>query len=392
MSTISQKRKKGIKNLFLIAPVLFAVIVFSSCNSCNNTQSQQGAKEFAIACNLPLTGDMAVYGVSVQNGIEFALEDLKKSGKLDSLSLKVDFQDNKSSNADAVSLLNKQLLNSPQVYVSGLDHQTSAIIDKISASGVPHFTYSWEPFICKKGENNFRTGINLEQESDYYVKFIQHNNPKKIAILHVNDPGSFLQFDSLVIPRAKQAGVVDFMYEAFDAAAGSDGGDFKVLATKVKAYKPDMIIVAAYDFQLVQLVKDFRNNNLIKADNMMCSVDLLDAMPNLTPELLEGLRVTCPQFVYNSSPEVADWKNRFTKKYNRPAKYGDAYAYDMTYIIYNAAKKANGNYALPNLVSLIKATDMNGITGHLAFNSNRDLSLNLDVCSFKAGTAVKEGY
>ncbi len=366
-----------------VLAVTLSVMLFSACN--NNTKDTP--KELNVACNLPLTGDLAVYGVSVRDGASFALEDLKRGGQLDSVNLKFDFQDNKSSNSDAVTILNKQLLSSPQVYISGLDHQTSAMIDKITASGIPHFTYSWEPFICKKGENNFRTGINLEQESDYYVKFIANKKPKKVSIIHINDPGSFLQFDSLVIPRVKALGVADINVEIFDF----ETNDFKTIAAKVKAYNPDVIIVAGYDIHEIPLIKDFRNYGLIKADNMMCSVDLLDASPNLTPELLEGIRFTCPQFVYNASSNT-DWKKRFEGKFKRPARYSDAYAYDMTYIIYDAAKKANGDLSLKNLIKLLKATDMNGITGHLSFNPNRDLTLNLNVCYFKSGLITKENY
>lgn len=369
-----------IKSVFAIA---LSVVLFSACN--NNPK--QTSKDFTIACNLPLTGDVAIYGVAVRDGITFALEDMKKARQLDTVNLKFDFQDNKSSNSDAVTILNKQLPNSPQVYISGLDHQTSAMIDKISSSGIPHFTYSWEPFICKKGENNFRTGINLEQESDYYVKFIENKKPKKLSIVHINDPGSFLQFDSLVIPRAKALGVTDIKVEIFDFEAT----DFKTIATKVKAYNPDAIIVAGYDIHEIPLIKDFRNYGLIKESNMMCSVDLLDASVNLTPELLEGIRFTCPQFVYNSSTNT-EWKQRFEQRFKRPARYGDAYAYDMTYIINNAAKNANGDFSAKNIVGLIKGTDMNGITGHLSFNPNRDLSLNLDVCYYKSGVITKENY
>lgn len=371
------------KNKFLTSLAAACIILLCACNQ----PQKNGAKEVAIACNLPLTGDFAVYGEAVQNGVTFALEDLKKGKQLDTVMLKFDIQDNKSNNTDAVSILNKQLLNSPQVYVSGLDHQTSAMIGKITQSGIPHFTYSWEPFICKKGPNNFRTGINLEQESDYYVAYLKNKMPKKLCIIHINDPGSFLQFDSLVIPRAKALGIKDIHTEIFNL----ETNDFKTIAAKVKAYGPDAMLVAGYDTHEIVLIKDFRNYGLIKGDNLMCSVDLLDASVNLTPQLLEGIRFTCPQFVSNTN-DNSDWKKRFEARFKKPARYGDAYAYDMTSIIYNAAKHADGDFSPKSIITQINKTDINGITGHLSFNPNRDLNLNLHVCYFKNGVITKENF
>lgn len=351
---------------------------------CDN---QKNDKTVVIACNLPLTGDVAIYGISVRDGILFAQNNMKNEGKQDTLKLNFLIQDNKSSNSDAVSILNRQLYSSPNMYISGLDHQTKAIIDKITENKIPHFTYSWEPFICKTGVNNFRTGINLEQESDYYIKFIENKKPKKLAIIHINDPGSFIQFDSIVIPQAKRLGVLDIKEEAFDF----ETNNFKPIAAKIKSYNPDAIIIAGYDTHLSQLIRDFRNYELINSDNTMCSVDLLDASNILPPELLENIRFTCPYFIYNNDDNLK-WKDDFEKMFKRKARYGDAYAYDMVYIIYDAFVSANGNYTNENITEKIKNTNINGITGHLIFNENRDLSLNLNVCYYKNGNIIKETY
>lgn len=368
------------KNLFQF--LLIAVIAIFSI-SCNNKTSQ----EVTIACNLPLTGDLSVYGVSVRDGINMAMDDLKKNKQLDTLNLHFDIQDNKSSNTDAVTILNKQLLSSPTIYISGLDHQTKAMIDVLSQKGIPHFTYSWEPFICKKGNNNFRTGINLEQESEYYVKYIENKKPDKLAIIHINDPGSFLQFDSLVIPNVKKLGVSNIKVIIFTM----ETSDFKNIASQIKDYNPDAILVAGYDIHLVSLIKEFRNYNIIQKDNMMCSVDLMDASNNLTPEFLENIRFTCPKFVFETNNNT-EWRKCFKQKFNRDARYGDAYAYDMTNIIYRVLREANGNYDYDNLNRLIKNTKMEGITGPLSFNDNRDLNLNLNVCYYQNGHIIKENY
>ena len=369
------------KNNFLKTSFLVITLITFLCQCENKNKSPEN---FTVACNLPLTGNMAIYGEAIKDGITFAVEDLKNNKQLDTLNLNVVFNDNKSINSEAITILNKDLLSTPNVYVSGLDHQTSAIIDKISNAGIPHFTYSWEPFINKKGINNFRTGINLEQEANYYVKFIEQKNPKKIFILHVNDPGSFLQFDSIVIPQVNKDGSKQIIKEQYDTKMT----DFKTIVAKIKKFNPDLILVAAYDFNLINIIKDFRNYGVIKNDNIMCSVDLLDAAINLTPALLEGIRVTSPLFIYNQNSNL-EWKNRFLKRFNRTARYGDAYAYDMTNIIYNTARKANKDYSANNIINILKNTNLNGITGPLTFNETRDLNLNLDLCWFKNGILTK---
>lgn len=366
------------KKLFL-ALSLFLGVSMISCDSKSDIQTVK------IACNLPLTGDVAVYGEVVKAGIELAMSDLKASGALDSLNLEFDIQDNRSNNSETVGILRKQLFNKPNVYISGLDHQSKVIIEQITKEGLTHFTYSWEPFICEYGKNNFRTTINLEQESDYYVEFAQKRNSKRITIVHVNEPGAYTLFDDLVIPKLKQCGISEIKKEVYDI----ETVDYKSIASKIKQYDPDAIMLTGYDRHLVAMIKDFRNYKLIKNNNTMCGIDVLDAANLLSPNMLEDIRFACPQFVLDSNGNE-EWKTRFEKMHNRKPRYGDAYAYDMTYIIHDAFKRAEKDYSYDNINNLIKNTKIKGVTGALSFDESRNLSLNLNICQFKNGQIIKD--
>src|SRR4051794_32137220 len=78
----------------------------------NTRPSGNKAGEVRIAANLPLSGDLATYGVSVRDGMTLALEALAKEDPAGP-KLVFDWQDNASEPKTAVTIMQKQYLQPP---------------------------------------------------------------------------------------------------------------------------------------------------------------------------------------------------------------------------------------------------------------------------------------
>ena len=373
------------KILYFSLAIVLSFAFLSECKQKNNKSN----KKVVIACNLPLTGDIAVYGVSVRDGINFALSNLKNDNLLDSIDLMFDFQDNQGLAKTAVSIYQSQLIKKPNIYISGVSPQTMAIIQQTSSLGIPHIAWVYAANICETYKNTFRTWLSFNAEAEHYIQYAKKRKPKKVSIFYVNVDACRYEFDSLVVPALRSMGINEIEIEPYNI----ENSDFKNSAAKAKSFNPDLIFINGFKGHMIQLIKDFRSYNLINKGNTMCSYDLLDAAPELKNIQLEDLRYTVPYFVmFQDEPKVKEWKERFRKTYNREPLYTDAYAYDMTYAIYYATKQLYPPFTNENVTNSLLKVEFDGISGHFKFTDKGDLILTLTTAFYHDGKLIPETF
>lgn len=81
---------------------------------------EKKGNEYLVACNLPMTGYVGVYGEWIKNGVSMSLEENRDSLEQNDIDLKIIYDDNRGENKDAITILKKQLMNKPDIVVSGL--------------------------------------------------------------------------------------------------------------------------------------------------------------------------------------------------------------------------------------------------------------------------------
>jgi branched-chain amino acid transport system substrate-binding protein len=355
-------------------------------NQNNGTTNNNGTKTqvVKIDANLPMTGFLAIYGTTIKDGAVFALDDLAKSDP-NGPKLKFDWQDNAGKPQTSVSVLQKQLLDKPDIYVSGIKPQAMAIKDKIDAQGLPNFIWIFDAFVNKNSSNNFRTWVNYKIEPPVYLNYVKEIGAKRVAIVYLTLPHSTEEFNNFVIPGLKKQGITDLLVEPFDLGKG----DFKDVAVKLQQFKPDLIILNGFQNDLVAMVRAFRPFDLIKENNTIATYDMLDAATVLGAEELENIRFVSPLFVTRPDRQgVKEWKERFKAKYNREPLYTDAFAYDMVQIIHDTAKRLTLPATSEQWIKAIKTTNIEGITGTLKFDEDGSLITPLEVGVFKNGKPV----
>lgn len=339
--------------------VLFALILMF-VPSCKNKKAYD---TITIACNIPITGDFALYGESVQKGIMLAIKEKNDSLKSMGINVFFDFQDNRSNSKDAVTIFKKQDMHGYDIYMSGITQQTASIMPSQSKSGKPHFIWSYVPLVLSEEDNMFRTWADYPQEAYYFIKYLQsHPQFKKIACIYPNAESAQSLFNDLFIPELP-AGVSVVYNEAFDVSTSN----FKDIVLKIKSRSPDIIFINGWDNHLPNLIKEMTLNGLRKEGNMVFTFDLMDAVPKISSDLMQGLIANIPDFEISPSSEYKEWKERFFAEYGIHANYTNAYAYDLTSILIAAAQKIKASPNL-SLAEAILSTDMYGVTGHLQFS------------------------
>lgn len=344
------KRKSIV--ICVIVAIIAALIIWKGVQNDNSS-------DLRVACNLTITGDFGLYGESVQKGILMALQDKTESG----INVVFDFQDNHSNSKDAVTVFKKQELEGYDIYMSGITQQTAAILPSQSKSGKPHFIWSYAPLVLTENDNLFRTWVDYPQEANYFLEYLSHHPEfKKVACVYPNAESAQALFNELFIPRLP-IGTEIVYNESFDVATSN----FKDIILKIKTKSPDIIFVNGWDNHLPGLIKEAVLNGLKKDGNLVFTFDLMDAVPKISADLLEGLVANIPDFEVSPSQKYIEWKKRFQNLYGTTPNYTNAYAYDLANIIVSAASKQK-EYPEQSLSDILLSTDMDGITGHLHFS------------------------
>jgi branched-chain amino acid transport system substrate-binding protein len=214
---------------------------------------------------------------------------------------------------------------------------------------------------------------------------MKKEKPKKISIVYVQVPTVEEQQQEIIIPGLKELGFNEVQVIPYQM----DLVDFKTIALKVKQNKPDLIFLSGFQHNLVPMLKAFRGYNLIKENNTVSTYDMLDALTQLKPEELEGIRVVAPEFLLSKTAETNDWKKRFKEHFGKEPIYTHAYAYDMAKIIYEVAKQRQTKPD-KTIKELLNDVDLPGISGDLKFDKEGDIGFSIDYGVFKDG--VLERY
>lgn len=328
-----------------------------------------GAKaddKVVIGGNLPLTGPIAAYSGNYFKGFQMGLDEGCKQAEIACDQFVLDAQDNAGDMAQAVSVVQKQLLAKPSAIVSGVSQQSLAIAPEIDKAGIPHFLIAFDPFITTKGDNRLRVLPNYKVEAPLYLKFIKEKGAKRVFNIILNISSAVDQFSLIVEPALKEAGI-EFEHEIYDFGTT----DYNNIVLKARQFKPDVVVVNGFSFHHYPILKALRTYGLIDGGGVIFGMDFVDLLYNGTPrDELKGVSFVTPIFeIPGAVATAADWRKRYEAAFGKAPSYVEAYAYDNARIIV-AAKKAGGNVSVD---SIRKVLPFSGVTGEINLDQDRDI-------------------
>ncbi len=97
-----------------------------------------------VAMTLPLTGPIAVVTIPYRDGLLMGFDDAAKTYNVPRDVFVTDIQDNAGEAKQAINVLQKQMLDPFDVYISGVSGQTRAVAPEIDKKKVPHILYAFD--------------------------------------------------------------------------------------------------------------------------------------------------------------------------------------------------------------------------------------------------------
>lgn len=318
--------------LWLTVTILIVLVATGWANR-DNSPRDKGAvdKKIRIGVVLPSTGKFASISEDALGGLLLAQEDLKKgSGS----NIEFSIEDSAGESQKSVSAITHLINNKMSEIILAGPGSTANIAMAVVAdnSKIPFFSITSTPQLMKKDDYAFTILPSITGEARKMSETLIARDIKTAAVI----------FDSTSDTLKTASGIFSQNYEAKGGKVLSSEGygqeiDFKTLATKAVAAKPEIIYLQAQDKVAAPLLKQLRDLGYMGMVAGFSAAESDEFLRN-TKSISEGFIITAIPFSCNSSEYNEAYCSRYRAKFNREPIFYSAYMYDTVRWIMEAKK------------------------------------------------------
>ena len=324
----------------LILAVMMVLSMFAGCGnaSAGNAAEDDAPAVIKIGTSGPLTGDYAVYGVAVANGLELAFEEINALG---GLQFEVNAQDDEADGEKAVNAYNTlmdwgmQIMAGPTTSGSAL-----AAAAKCVEEGVFMLTPSAsDAGVIATGDNVFQICFTDPNQGVGSADYINNYKPDAVigVIYDSSNPYSVGIYEKF-IAQAEANGmnvacIVDF--------TADNKADLSTQITKCQEAGCDMVFLPIYAAEATQILTQAAK---VGYETEFFGCDGLDGILSIEgfdPALAEGVMLLTPFDATASDEKTQNFVKNYTEKYGIAPNQFAADAYDVAYAIYQACVAGN---------------------------------------------------
>jgi branched-chain amino acid transport system substrate-binding protein len=318
-----------------------------------------------------LTGDQATFGISTNQGIKMAFDEINANGGIKGKKIKLVTEDNQGKDEEAVSAVTRLITQTKVIAIIGevASGRSKAAAPIAQANGIPMISpSSTNPDVTKVGDHIFRVCFIDPFQGLVMAKFATENlKAKKAAILRsVGNQYSVGLADVFAAEFKKMGGeiVADASYQDKDV-------DFKAQLTQMRSKNPEVIFIPGY-YTEVGLIALQAKSLGIKA--ALLGGDGWDSpkLNEIGKEAINGHYFSNHYTTESTDPVVVEFIKKFSERYKQTPDGLAALGYDAAKILAAAMERA------PTLTSkairdeIAKTKDFAGVTGKITINENRD--------------------
>ena len=317
-----------------------------------------------------LTGPAALYGLSVQKGVDLYIEQLNAAGGVNGQQVEVIWEDSQGNPTVGIQAYNKLVENDGVVGILGavLTDVTKAVAEYANDIQIPMITASATAYEVTTGRPSvFRTCFLDPFQAVAVARYAAEAGIKSAAVLYDNgdeySTGLFNAFKD-------EAEVLGITISAAESA-GTDDVDFKSQLTNIKSANPEAIFLPYYGAPAALILRQASEIGLdvqfFGADGISNITDSISDM-----KLLTKMLYTDHFTVDATSPMATKFNADYEAKYGeKPSVSFSATAYDAALVLTQAMKTA-GTTEIGPVVDAIKNSQVEGVTGVIRFDDHND--------------------
>ena len=319
------------------------VVSLAACGSNGGNDSNSGSSDsdvFKVGGIGPTTGNNAIYGTAVKNGIQLAVDEINADGGINGYQIEYQFEDDQSDSEKSVNAYNTLKDWGMQMLVGTVTSTPCvAVVEETHADNMFQLTPSATTVEAVQYDNAFRMCFSDPSQGTVSADYIAENGlATKVAVIYDSSDtystGVYQSFAS----EADAKGLEIVAAEAFTADSNTD---FSVQIQKAKDSGAELVFLPIY-YQQASLI-------LAQADRAGFAPEWfgVDGMDGILD--VEGFDASLAEGLMFLTPFTPDADDEATQTFvaNYEKEFGDtpiqfaADAYDCMYVIKAAAEKAD---------------------------------------------------
>ena len=351
-----------IKNAIMIG----AAVLFTACAG-----GEKNTETIKIGGLAPLTGSLAIYGVTTTNGVNLAIDEINKSGGI--LGKKVEYValDTKGDSTEAVMAYNKLIDRGVSAIIGEITSKPSLAVAEIAAQDhMPMITPTGTQVdITEAGPSIFRVCFTNPYQGKVLAILAKERLNAKTAAIMINNSSDYS--DGIAKAFIEQADILGIKITAKEGYADGDK-DFRAQLTKISAEHPDVLLVPEYYEQASLIATQAREVGVkavfIGSDGWDGIAKTLDSSSYTA---IENSYFTNHFSMQDTAPKIQNFLKSYKNTYNEDPSAFSALGYDAVYIIKKAVENA-GSTDKKDIVNALKNIEYDGITGYLTFDEHNN--------------------
>jgi branched-chain amino acid transport system substrate-binding protein len=351
-------------NMFVVG----AMVLIGGCGKSGEVAKPETIKIGGMA---PLTGALAIYGVTTTNGAELAVKEINENGGVLGKKIEYVMLDTKGDSTEAVMAYNK-LVDEKVAGIIGevTSKPTLAVAEVAVQDNMPLITPTGTQVdITEVGPNIFRVCFtNPYQGKVLAITSKERLGADTVAVMLNNSSDYSDGIAKAFIEESEKLGMKVMGVEGY-----SDGDkDFRPQLTKLAAMNPDVILIPEYYEQAALIATQARE---VGVKSIFVGSDGWDGIAKTLDQsayaAIENSYFTNHFSMEDQSEKIQDFLKDYREAYKEDPSAFSALGYDAVYMMKSAIEKA-GSTDKQKIVDALKGIEYDGVTGYLTFDDHNN--------------------
>ena len=351
-------------NMFVVG----AMILIGGCGKSGEVAKPETIKLGGMA---PLTGALAIYGVTTTNGAELAVKEINENGGVLGKKIEYIMLDTKGDSTEAVMAYNK-LVDEKVAGIIGevTSKPTLAVAEVAVQDNMPLITPTGTQVdITEAGPNIFRVCFtNPYQGKVLAITSKERLGADTVAVMLNNSSDYSDGIAKAFIEESEKLGMKVMGVEGY-----SDGDkDFRPQLTKLAAMNPDVILIPEYYEQAALIATQARE---VGVKSIFVGSDGWDGIAKTLDKssyaAIENSYFTNHFSMEDQSEKIQNFLKDYREAYKEDPSAFSALGYDAIYMMKSAIEKA-GTTDKQKVVDALKGIEYDGVTGYLTFDDHNN--------------------
>lgn len=351
-------------NMFVVG----AMMLIGGCGKSGEVANPETIKIGGMA---PLTGALAIYGVTTTNGAELAVKEINENGGILGKKIEYIMLDTKGDSTEAVMAYNK-LVDEKVTGIIGeiTSKPTLAVAEVAVQDNMPLITPTGTQVdITEAGPNVFRVCFtNPYQGKVLAITSKERLGADTVAVMLNNSSDYSDGITKAFIEESEKLGMKVMGVEGY-----SDGDkDFRPQLTKLAAMNPDVVLIPEYYEQAALIATQARE---VGVKSIFVGSDGWDGIAKTLDKssysAIENSYFTNHFSMEDQSEKIQNFLKDYRETYKEDPSAFSALGYDAIYMMKSAIEKA-GTTDKQKVVDALKGIEYDGITGYLTFDDHNN--------------------